>query len=77
MHFRKCLLFNDRDIWVKKKANCFDMTMGGLNNTEICKLLKLYILHTPSNFEVIGGPWAKTVAKEVIDLFQRSAAKPI
>ena len=56
MHFRKCLLFNDRDIWVKKKANCCDMTMGGLNNTEICKLLKLYILHTLANFEVIGGP---------------------
>lgn len=56
MHFRKCLLFNGRDIWVKKKANCCDMTMGVLDNTEICKLLKLYILHTLANFEVIGGP---------------------
>ena len=46
MHSRKSLLFNNTDTWIKKNANPdFDVTMGSLDGTELCKQVGLYILH--------------------------------
>ena len=46
MHSRKSLLFNNTDIWIKKNTNSdFDVTMGNLDGTELCKQVGLYILH--------------------------------
>ena len=46
MHSRKSLLFNNTDIWIKKKRDPdFDVTMGGFDGAQLCELVDLYILH--------------------------------
>ena len=46
MHSRKYLLFDSNNIWIKKDGDPnFDVTMGSYDGAEICKLVRLYILH--------------------------------
>ena len=46
MHSRKPLLFNNKDIWIKKNGDPdFDMTIESFDGAELCKLVGLYILH--------------------------------
>ena len=46
MHCRKSLLFDNTDIWTKKKGNKdFDVTIGSFEGAEVCDFLGLYILY--------------------------------
>ena len=45
MHSRKSVLFEPNQVWVKKRGNLFDVTMGSFNGAEICELADLYLLH--------------------------------
>ena len=36
-HARKCLLFNDQQIWIQKEDGLFDVTIGGFNGTQVCE----------------------------------------
>ena len=44
LHYRKALLFNKNDAWVKKENRDFDVTMASYDGAEVCKLVGLYIL---------------------------------
>ena len=44
-HARKSLLFHDGKEWVKKEGNpLFDVTMGSYDGTEVCELVRIYLL---------------------------------
>ena len=44
-HARKSLLFHDGNTWTKKEGNpLFDVTMGSYGRTEVCKLVRIYLL---------------------------------
>ena len=45
MHCRKCLLFDESDIWCKKQQENFDVTMGSFDGAEICELVGLFLLN--------------------------------
>ena len=46
MYLRKSLLFNNSDIWIKKKGDPdFDVTMGSFDDTELYELVALYIIY--------------------------------
>ena len=50
MHVRKAILFNDKNVWIKKNGNpSFDVTMGSFDSAELCELVGLYILHILGN----------------------------
>ena len=34
---RKCVLFNDQNIWIKKKGELFDVTIGAFDRAEVFK----------------------------------------
>ena len=43
-HGRKSLLFDDSGTWVKKDGNLlFDVTMGIIDDAEVCELFGLYL----------------------------------
>ena len=47
MHSRKSLLFNNKDIWIKKNGDAdFEVTMGSFDGAELSDLVDLCILHT-------------------------------
>ena len=44
-HSRKALLFDHRNVWIKKSENpMFDVTMGSFDGAEICEIVGLYLL---------------------------------
>ena len=46
MHAWKSLLFNPLGkTWTKKFGGRFDVTMSSFDSTEVCKLVRLFILH--------------------------------
>ena len=54
MYFRKSLLFDSNNIWIKKDGDPnFDVTMGKYVGAEICEIASLYILH------VLGEKYGK------------------
>ena len=44
-HARKSLLFNNKDTWMKKEGNTFDVTMGAYDGAEVCELIGTYLLY--------------------------------
>ena len=43
-HARKSLLFNNKEPWVKKGGNLFDVTMGAYDGAEVCELVGCFML---------------------------------
>ena len=43
-HGRKSLLFDEKDIWMKKKSGLFEVTMGAYDGEEVCGLVGTYML---------------------------------
>ena len=43
-HARKSLLFNNEQIWVKKKSGLFDVTTGAFHGAEVCELVGTFLL---------------------------------
>ena len=41
---KKGLLFKNKEVWIKKGQEPFDVTMGSLDGAEVCDLVGLYIL---------------------------------
>ena len=41
---KKPLLFNNEQVWVKKKNGLFDVTMGAFNSAEVCELVATFLL---------------------------------
>ena len=44
-HARKSVLYNDREPWVKKEGDSFDVTMGAYDGVEVCELIDIYMLY--------------------------------
>ena len=44
LHTHKLLLFNKKEVWVKKDNHDFDVTMGSFDGAEACELVPLYLL---------------------------------
>ena len=44
LHARKSLLFDQNQVWIKKKGGLFDVTMGAFDGAEICELVGTYLL---------------------------------
>ena len=49
MHFRKSLLFDHDNVWVKKENPNFDVTMRSYDGAESCELTGLYMLNVLSS----------------------------
>ena len=43
-HARKPLLFDEKDVWMKKQSGLFDVTMGAYDGAEVCELVSSCIL---------------------------------
>ena len=43
-HARKSLLFNNKQTWMKKEGELFDVTMGAFDGAEVCELVGCFIL---------------------------------
>ena len=43
-HARKSLLFNNKQIWVKKKNSLFDVIIGAFDGAEVCELVGTFLL---------------------------------
>ena len=48
-HARKALLFDSKNVWVKKDNPHFDVTMGSYDGAEVCELVGLYLLDILKN----------------------------
>ena len=48
-HAYKSLLFDKTSIWVKKDNPDFEVTMGSYDGTEVCELVRLYLLSLLTN----------------------------
>ena len=86
IHSRKPLLFNKRDIWIKKNGDPdFEVTMRNFDGAELCKLVSSYILqilgekygkhridcdHGLTCFENTSGPQADRIRKDFINIFE-------
>ena len=47
MHWRKSLLFNNTDIWIKRYGDPdFDVRIESFDGAELCELVDLYIVNT-------------------------------
>ena len=44
-HARKSVLYNDRELWVKKEGGSFDVTIRAYDGVEVCELISIYMLH--------------------------------
>ena len=44
LHARKSLLFDENQVWLKKRGGLFDVTMGAFDGAEICELVGTYLL---------------------------------
>ena len=54
MHSRKSLLFNNKDIWIKKNEDPdFEVTMASFDGAELWELVDLYIL------DILGEKYGK------------------
>ena len=53
-HSRKSLLYKNKEAWVKKDNDNFDVTMGAFDGAEICELIGLFLLNE------IGKQYNKT-----------------
>ena len=45
MHSRNSLLFNNKEIWLKKDNPKFEVAMGSFDEEEICELVGFYLLN--------------------------------
>ena len=43
-HARKSLVFDEKDIWMKKQSGLFDVTMRAYDGGEVCELVGTYML---------------------------------
>ena len=44
-HPRKSVLYNDRELWVKKDGGSFDVTIRAYDGVEVCELISIYMLY--------------------------------
>ena len=44
-HFRKSLIFNQEQTWIKKGSNLFDVSMGAYDGAEKCELIGIFLLN--------------------------------
>ena len=44
-HARKPVLYNNGEPWVKKEGGSFDATMGVYDGSELCALIRIYMLY--------------------------------
>ena len=47
-HSRKSLLYHNKETWMKKGGELFDVTMGAYDGAEICELVGLFLLNEMS-----------------------------
>ena len=45
LHARKSLLFNKKEVWVKKSNPNFDVIVGSFDGAEVCELVRIYLLN--------------------------------
>ena len=45
LHARRSVLYNSKEIWVKKGNPDFDVTMGSYDGAEVCELIGLYMMN--------------------------------
>ena len=85
LHCRRSFLYYNKEAWVKKENNNFDVGMGSLDSAEVCELVGLFILHKLEKLfprEMIGlyrddglavtslpGPDLDRLRKEVVKIF--------
>ena len=48
-HARKSLLYKEREPWIKKQSNNFDVTMGSYDGAEVCELIGIFMLSLIGN----------------------------
>ena len=44
-HSRKSLLFNQKQTWMKKGSDLFDVSMGAYDGAEVCELIGIFLLN--------------------------------
>ena len=52
---KKGLLFKNKEVWIKKGQEPFDVTMGSLDGAEVCDLVGLYLLSQLSDLNLEIG----------------------
>ena len=52
---KKGLLFKNKEVWIKKGQEPFDVTMGSLDGAEVCDLVGLYLLSQLSDLNLDIG----------------------
>ena len=55
MDTKKGLLFCDKEVWMKKGKEPFDVTMGSFDGAEVCEIVGMFLLSKLSHIDLNIG----------------------
>ena len=55
-HTKQSLLWDGKEVWVKKGATLFDVTMGSHDGAETCDIVGLFLLSELADLPIKVGP---------------------